>query len=94
MNPIGLSLSAAKAARQLYDWLVKGHLRERSEAAARSAPTALVIRGGSVKLRWYEWPAARALQREGHGTIRDGYYHTWVNVTPPGVLMAMAMRGR
>jgi hypothetical protein len=94
MNPIELSLSAAKAARKLYDWLVKSHLRERSEAAARRAPTASVIRGACVKLHWYEGPAALALQREGHGRIRDGYYETQVNVTPRGILMAMAMRGR
>jgi hypothetical protein len=35
----------------------------------------------------YEWPAARELQREGHGTIHDGHYQR-VNVTPPGILMA------
>lgn len=93
MNPIELGLSAAKTARKLYNASVMDHLRNRSEAAARGAPTASVIRGGSVKLHWYEWPAARALQRERHGTIRGGDYETWVNVTPPGVLMAMQMRG-
>ena len=94
MNPIELVLSIAKAARKLYVWLVKGHLRNRSEAAARSAPTASVIRAARVKLCWYEGPAARELQREGHGTVRDSYYETSVDVTPPGVLMAIAARGR
>jgi hypothetical protein len=26
--------------------------------------------------------AARALQREGRGIIRDGYFETWVNTMP------------
>jgi hypothetical protein len=94
MNPVDWGLSAIKASGALYQWLVKGHLRDRSEERARSARTASVIRGGSVKLRWYEWPAARALQREGHGTIRESYYETWVNITPPGILLAMGVRGR
>ena len=93
MNPIGLLVSAAKALGKLYDCMVKAHLRERSEAVARIAPTASVIRGGSVMMHWYEWPAARALQREGQGTIRGRYYETWVDVTPRGVLIAMHMRG-
>jgi hypothetical protein len=93
MDPINWSLSAVKSIAQLYQWLVKDNLRNRSEEIARNARTASVIRGGSVKLRWYEWPAARALQREGHGMIREDYYETWVNLTPPGILMAIGMRG-
>ena len=93
MNPIELLVSAAKALGKLYDCMVKAHLRDRSEAVARTAPTASVIRGGSVMMHWYERPAARVLQREGHGTICGRYYETWVNVMPRGVLMAMHMRG-
>jgi hypothetical protein len=92
MNPVEWAISAVKAFGSLYRWLVKDHLRDRSEEMARSVRTASVIRGGSVKLRWHEWPAARALQREGHGTICEGYYQTWVNVTPPAILMALAAR--
>jgi hypothetical protein len=92
MNPVEWLVSAVKASGALYRWLVKGHLRDRSEEKARSANTASVIRGGSVKLHWYEWPAARELQREGHGTIRGNYYETWVNATPRWALMAMAAR--
>jgi hypothetical protein len=94
MNPVNSFLSAVDIFFRLYQWLVKGHLRNRSEEIARNARTASVIRGGSVELRWYEWPAARALQREGHGTIRGNRYETWVNVTPTGILMAIGMRGR
>lgn len=98
MNPIDLGVSAVKAAYQfgckLYGWLVKDALQRRGEDAARNAPTASVIRGSRIRLRWYERPAARALQREGLGTISGSYYETWVNVAPPGILMAMAMRGR
>ena len=92
MNPVDWFVSAIEALRKLYNWLVKGHLRNRSEAAARSAPTASVIRSGCVKLHWYERPAARELQHEGHGTVSGGYYEVWVNATPPGVLMAMELR--
>jgi hypothetical protein len=94
MNPVEWLVSAVKASSALYRWLVKDHLRDRSEERARSANTASVIRGGSVKLHWYEGPAARELQREGHGTICEGYYQTWVNVTPRWALMAMAARAR
>src|ERR1700728_1702206 len=94
LNPVDWVVSAVKALGSLYRWLVKGHLRDRSEEKARSANTASVIRGGSVKLHWYEWPAARELHREGHGSIREGYYHTWVNVTPRWALVAMAARAR
>jgi hypothetical protein len=87
--------SAFKVLGKLYELLATNGLRNRSEQKARSAPTASVIRGGAVKIRWYEWPAARQLQREGHGTIRnDDHYETWVNVTPRGLVMAMELRGR
>ncbi len=98
MNPIDLGVSAVKAVYQLgrkvYGWLVRDALQRRGEDAARDVPTASVLRGSRTKLRWYQWPAARELQREGRGTISGGYYETWVNVTPPGILMAMAMRER
>lgn len=71
---------------------IKHQLRTSSEYAAKSAPTASVIRGSRTRLRWYQWLKARELEREGHGVIRNGYYEKWVNVTPPGVLMAMQMR--
>jgi hypothetical protein len=93
MNSVNSFLSAVNIFGRLYQWLVKGHLRDRNEEIARSASTASVIRGGSVELRWYGWPAARALQREGHGTIRENRYETWVNATPTGILMAIDMRG-
>lgn len=55
--------------------------------------TASVVRSAPVRVYWYERAAARELQREGHGEIEGAsYYRAWVNVTPPGVLMAM--RGR
>jgi hypothetical protein len=92
MNPVEWLVSAVKASGALYRWLVKGHLRDRSEEKARSTNTASVIRGGSVELHWYQWPAARELRREGHGTIHGGYYQTWVNVTPRWASMAMAAR--
>lgn len=94
MNPIEWVVSTAKVARSIYGWLVTSHLRDRSEQASRNVETASVIRSALVRVRWYEWPAARQLQREGHGTIEGRCYRAWVNVTPPGVLMAMAMRGR
>lgn len=59
--------SATKVFGKLYQWLVTERLRNRSEENARSAPAAAVIRSGVVNLHWYEWPAARQLQREGHG---------------------------
>lgn len=94
MNPVDSFLSAVGIFGRLYQWLVKDRLRNRSEEIARNASTASVIRGGSVRLHWYEWPAARALQRAGHGTIRENHYQTWVNVTPTGVFMAIGMRGQ
>lgn len=72
---------------------MKGHLRRRSEEASRNLNTAAVVRLAPVELRWYEWAAARELQREGHGLIKGQHHRAWVNVRPPGVLMAMAMRG-
>jgi hypothetical protein len=84
--------SAAKGLGKLYQWLVTDRLRDRSEEKARSAPTAAVIRSGVVELRWYEWPAARQLQREEHGAIEGRCYRGWVNVTPRGVLVAAQMR--
>jgi hypothetical protein len=92
MNLVEWLVSAVKASGALYRWVVKDRLRDRSEEKARNANTASVIRGGTVKLHWYEGPAARALQREGHGTIRERYYQTWVNVTPRWASMAMAAR--
>lgn len=70
----------------------KNCLRTWGEDLAKNAPTASVIRGSRIPLRGYLWPLARALEREGHGAIRDGCYETWVNVTPAGVLMADQMR--
>jgi hypothetical protein len=93
MIPIGWVASALKPAVAVYRLVVKGDLRNRSEQASRNADTAVVVRSALTKLRWYEWPAARELQREGHGTIEGHCYRAWVNVTPPGMLMAMAMRG-
>ena len=90
MNPI----EWIKAAGSFYRWLVKGHLRNRSERASRNVRSASVVRSAPVKVRWHEWATARELQREGHGVIEGDCYLAWVNVTPPGVLMAMAMRGR
>ncbi len=90
MNPI----EWIKAARGLYGWLVKGHLRNRSEHASRNADSASVVRSAPVMLRWHEWAAARELQREGHGAIEGEFYRAWVNVMPPSVLMAMQMRER
>jgi hypothetical protein len=84
--------SAFKIFGKVYELLVTNGLRNRSEQRARSSPTHSVIRGGAVKIRWYEWPAARQLQREGHGTIQGDHYQTWVNVTPRGLLMAAQMR--
>lgn len=72
--------------------LLASQLRRRGLELAKGAPTACVIRGSRIPLRWYQRPLARALEREGHGTVRDGCYETWVNVTPPGVLMAAQMR--
>ena len=72
---------------------IKYQLRTSSEDAAKNAPTASVIRGSRTRLRWWQQLAARSLQREGHGVIRNGCYERWENVTPPGVLMAMQMRG-
>lgn len=91
--PIGWLISAGKALGVLYTWLVKNRLRARAEELARNATTASVLRGSRIKLRWQEWPAARQLQSEGHGTIHDGHYETWVNVTPSVILKAMATRG-
>jgi hypothetical protein len=71
---------------------ITNRLRDSGEEFARTAPTASVIRGSRLPLRWYQWPMARRLQRAGHGIIRNGCYETWVNVTPPGVVMAMQMR--
>lgn len=92
MNPVEWVVSTVKAAGGLYRWLVKGHLRNRSEEASRNSDTASVVRSAPVRLRWYEWPAARELQREGRGSIEGRCYRAWVNVTPPGVLMAAQMR--
>jgi hypothetical protein len=72
---------------------VKYHLRTSTEFASRNAPTASVIRGSRTRLRWHQWFKARELEREGHGVIRSGHYEKWVNVTSPGVVMAMQMRG-
>jgi hypothetical protein len=96
VNPIEWVVSSVKVIRQIYRWvgqLVKNRLRDRSDELARRAPTASVLRGSRIKLRWYQWPAARELQREGHGAIRDGYYERWINITPPAILQAMARRG-
>jgi len=94
MNAIEWVISAAKAAGSGYRWLVKRHLRNRSEKASHEVKTASVVRSALVELRWYEWAAARELQREGHGSIEGRWYRAWANVTPPAVLMAMTMRGR
>ena len=71
---------------------IKHQLRTSSEDLATNAPTASVIRGSRTRLRWWQWPAARALQREGHGRINNGEYHRWEDVTPTGVLMAIQRR--
>jgi len=71
---------------------IKYQLRTSSEDAAKNAPTASVIRGSRTPVRWWQRRAARELEREGHGVIRNGHYEKWVNVTPPGVLMAAQMR--
>lgn len=73
---------------------IKYQLRTSSEDAAKSAPTASVIRGSRTRLRWFQRFGARQLEREGHGVIRDGYYENWVNVTPSGIVMAIQMRER
>jgi hypothetical protein len=44
MNPVNSFLSAVDIFFRLYQWLVKGHLRNRSEEIARNARTASVIR--------------------------------------------------
>jgi hypothetical protein len=89
MNPIEWLASIAKAAVTLCRRLIKGGLRNRSEEASRSVNTAAVIRSAPIELRWYEWPAARELHRERHGSIQGHHYRAWVNVTPLGVLMAI-----
>ena len=92
MNPIDWVASTVKAINDLYRWSVKTGLRRRAEAAVRNVPTASVLRCGRVKVQWYERPATRELELEGHGTIRDGYYETWINVTPPVILQMMDVR--
>jgi hypothetical protein len=71
---------------------IKNRLRDSGEELARTAPTASVILGSRLPLRWYQWAMARQLQRTGHGAIRNGCFETWINATPSGVLMAMQMR--
>jgi hypothetical protein len=61
---------------------IKDRLRCRGEDLAYSAPTASTIRGSRILLSRYQLHAARELQREGHGIIRDGYFETWVNTMP------------
>ena len=93
-STIGHLWSALKALYRLCDYAytaMTNRLRSRGEELARRAPTASVIRGSRLPLRWYQWPMARRLQREGHGTIRNGCYETWIDVTPPGVLMVRRM---
>jgi len=85
-------LSTVKVLNKLHEWLVKNRLRTRGEELARNVPTGSVLRGSRTKLRWYEWTAARQLQSEGVGTIRDGYYETWINVTSSAILQALPMR--
>lgn len=91
------TISAVKIALRLLrraGEAIKNKLRNDGRVLARTAPTASVIRGSRIPLRWYQRPMARKLESEGHGIIRDGCYETWVDVTPPGVLLAMHARSR
>jgi hypothetical protein len=72
----------------------KDRLRIWGDVLARTALTASVVRGSRIRLSWWEWPIAWVLQRQGHGSIHNGFYEVWVNVTPPGVLLAMQARGQ
>jgi hypothetical protein len=92
MNYLALLLPAVKVLDKLYQWTVKDPLRSRGERLAHTAFTASVLRGSRIKLRRYQWRAARALEREALGTIRDGYYETLIDVTPPALMRAIAMK--
>jgi hypothetical protein len=72
----------------------KDRLRCRGLDLAYGAQTASTIRGSRVPLSRYQMRAARALQREGRGIIRDGYFETWVNTMPLAMRQDMAMRAR
>jgi hypothetical protein len=86
--------SVVRSAAELYRMVITSALRSRSERASHDVPSASVARSALVGLRWYEWPAARELQREGHGVIEGANYRAWVDATPRWALIAMAARGR
>jgi hypothetical protein len=88
------ALAVVRSVVELYRDLVKGRLRNRSEQASHAVRSASVVRSAPTRLRWYEWHAARALQREGHGAIEGGNYRAWVDATPRWALLAIASRGR
>jgi len=71
---------------------IKDPLRCRGLDLAYGAPTASTMRGSRILLSRHQMGAARELQREGHGIIRDGYYETWVNTVPLAMRQDMAMR--
>lgn len=94
--PDGLGQIGSGLVKSLSYWYTatKDRLRIWGDVLARTALTASVARGSRIPLRWWEWPIAWVLQKQGHGTIRNGCYEVWVNVTPPGVLLAMQARSR
>jgi hypothetical protein len=73
---------------------IKDRLRCRGLDLAYGAQTASTIRGSRIPLSRFQMSAARELQREGRGIIRDGYFETWVNTMPLAMRQDMAMRAR
>ncbi len=71
---------------------IKDRLRCRGLDLAYGAQTASTMRGSRIPLSPYQMGAARELQREGHGIIRDGCFETWVNTMPLAMRQDMARR--
>jgi hypothetical protein len=71
---------------------IKDSLRLKGEDLAYGMQTASTMRGSRVRLSWYQMRAARELQSEGRGIIRDGYFETWVSTLPPVLRLDMQMR--
>ena len=56
-------------------------MRHRGEELARRTPTASVIRGSRLRLRWYERLAVKAHRLRALGDVsevRDGMLETWL----------------
>lgn len=71
---------------------IKDHLRCRGEDLAYGSRTASTVRISRIPLSRYQLRAARELQREGHGIIRDGCFETCVNTIPLALRQDMALR--